>query len=218
MTNSEKQERYRRKEALKKMAGEASMRIQMSGWEFSGRMEQIPESLKRLENAINLPNNWTDEDYAAAVKVVQNIMLDTYDNPHLLNNDINDHHRDGIFNPNNSNPMKSMTELRKAETDSRKLIHTILSAIELSGLSTPDSIATILETLRILGRRLMDSNNIPRSHATAFAMTAIGQQFQKPDWFIKELTPTLGNQLGDEKTQELAQSLSNFKIGDFDYE
>lgn len=218
MTNGEKQERYRRKEALKKMAGEAAMRIQMSGWDFSGQIERIPESLKRLENAINLPNNWTEDDYAAAVKVVQNIMLDTYDNPHLLNNDIHDHHSKEFMNPQNPNPFGTMMEIRKAEADSRKLIHTILSAIELSGLSTPDSIATILETLRILGRRLMDSNNIPRSCATAFAIAAIGQQFQKPNWFIKDFTYALGNQIGDEKAQELAQSLSNFRIGDFNHE
>ncbi len=194
------------------------MRIQMSSWNFSGQIERIPESLKRLENAINLPSNWTEDDYAAAVKVVQNIMLDTYDNPHLLNNDIHDHHSNEFMNTQNPNPFGIMMEIRKAEANSRKLIHTILSAIELSGLSTPDSIATILETLRILGRRLMDSNNIPRSCATAFAMAAIGQQFQKPNWFIKELTPALGNQLGDQKAQELAQPLSNFRIGDFNHE
>lgn len=216
MTNSEKQERYRRKEALKKMAGEAAIRIQTSGWEFEGCGNKIQESLKRLENAMNLPSNWTNEDYNASMKVIQNIFLDTYDNPHLLNNDINSHHN--IFENNAHNPMQPIMDLRKAEYDSRKLVNAILAVIDLSGLSVPDSIASVVETIRILGRRLIDTNRIPRSHATAFAMVAIGQQFQKPDWFIKELTPTLGNQLGDEKTQELVASLSKFKVGDVDHE
>lgn len=212
MTNSEKQERYRKKEYLKKLAGEIAMRFSFRSLSYFSSGKNPAEFHKKLEDAVNLPSNWTDEDYNHALKCLQNLDLEGYDNPHLLNNDIVENHSSIDNLMTTSNPSKYVSDIKTAKADAIKLVNHVLSAVELSGLSTADSIAAMLDVLRTLGRILMDAKKIPESNATAWALAAIGHQYEKPEWTLRRFKKALGTQLGVEDAHRLGEALLNFKM------
>ena len=210
MTNSEKQERYRKKEALKKMAGEVAIRI--NSFQYIAQGKNPMEFQRKLETAINLPSNWTDEDYDHAVVCLKNLAMESYDNPNLLNNDIISNHNSIEDFSMTPNPLKHNADIEKAKNDSVKLANHILSAVELSGLSTADAVAAVIDALRSLGRILMDEKKIPESYATSWVLALIGQQYQKPIWFIERFAKTVGIQLGIDDSKALGAELLKFSI------
>ncbi len=212
MTNSEKQERYRKKEALKKMAGEIAMRFSLRSLSYFCQGKNPAEFQKKLEDAVNLPSNWTDDDYNHALKCLQNLDLEGYDNPYLLENDITENHNSVDNFATTPNPAKYASDIKTAQADATKLVNHVLSAVELSGLSTADATAAILEVLRTLGRILMDAKKIPESNATSWALAAIGHQYEKPDWALGRFQKALGTQLGIEEAHKLGEELSNFRM------
>lgn len=209
MTNAEKQERYRKKEALKKLAREASIRIQLAGMNYFIQGRNKTEIQKRLEDVSNLPSRWTDDDYQHAVQCIQNIIRDTLHNPHLLKNDLNENFYSihGL-----TADFKLIRDLRNAESISLKLTDTILSSIALSGLSVADAAATVINVLRSLGRSLADLREIPQSNATALTIAINGPLFPKPDWFYGRFSKMLCEQLGEKEANALGSVLSNFKV------
>lgn len=215
MTNVEKQERYRKKEALKKMAGEIAMKsmLQVNPFRNIAQGKNPSELQKQLEAITNLPPNWTDEDYNHALKCLENINLEMFDNPHLLENDISANHNSIDNFATTPNPVKYVSDIKKAQADSMKLVNHILSAVDLSGLSTADAIAVNLEVTRILIRILINESKIPQSNATALAELNLGHQFgKKPDWVIELASKALGTQLGVEDAHRLGEALLNFKM------
>ena len=213
MTNVEKQERYRKKEALKKMAGEIAMKFNLQSFKYISQGKNPAEFQKKLENAVNLPSNWTDDDYNHALKCLQNLELESFDNPYLLNNDIAANHNSADNFAAAANPAKYVSDLKKAQADSAKLVNHVLSAAELSGLSAADSIAAILEVLRTLIRILINERKMPQSNATALALFFLSHQYGRtPDWAVELGAKALGTQLGAEDAHRLGEALLNFKM------
>jgi hypothetical protein len=64
-SNTEKQARFRKKEALKRRAGEIFRILQLGRWNLSDT--STPEEIQyNLDKIIDLPSDWTDKDYENA--------------------------------------------------------------------------------------------------------------------------------------------------------
>jgi len=215
MTNVEKQERYRKKEALKKMAGEIAMQsmLQANPFQNFAQGKNPAELQKELQAIIDLPSNWTDENYNNALKRLQNINLETFDNHYLLETDINENHNSVDNFASTPNPAKYVSDIKTAKANDTKLVNHILSAVELSGLSTADAIAGTFEVIRTLIRILKNEPKIPQSNATALASLMLSHQFgKKPEWVIERASKALGTQLGEEDAHRLGEALLNFRM------
>jgi len=212
LSNTEKQERFRKKEELKKFANNIFRDWQLMGWRHSSR---TPEEVREyLEKIADLPSGWTKDDYNLAVKTLENFRLELYHgNPYLLQNDVYAG-RDSIENlMTTSNPTQLIADQKKAVENMKALAAHVMSAINLAGGQTSDHAAALMEVARHIGRSLVKENKVPKSKATAMCLATIGHQFERPDWLIEELTQALGSQLGEEMTHTLGESLTKFKSG-----
>lgn len=202
-SNSEKQDRYRKKEELKKYANQVFFEWQMRSL---GNYQVNPQDIKnRLDSLSDLPSKWTDEDYCKAKKSIEQVLLDTYDNPHLLSNDINDA-RDLRTVPDAELHM-FVSNVKKAEKNAKKLVSHIQSLFSLMNTDISDQAAVLAELMRITGRKLLDEKVIPKTNANTACLASIGSQFDRPQWFSEKLTELLVEHLDNQLAGSLVKQI-----------
>jgi len=208
ITNKEKQERFRKKEELKKFANRIFRDWQIIGWRNSSR---TPEEVQKfLDLTVDLSSGWNKDDYNNAWKALQNFQLELYDNPHLLQNDVY-MARDSVNDFRNTpNPKQYIADQKKALQNVKALSAHIIAAMDLAGGTVSDNAAALIDVVRFIGRSLVNETEVPKSNATAMCLASIGQQYERPDWFIEELTQAIGSQLGKEMTHRLGKNLMKF--------
>ena len=150
LTNQEKQERFRKKEYLKKVADQIFRDWQFLGWrDFT----KDPKDVKlQLEKIANLPSGWNDDDYNRALNSFQIFSNELYSgNPYLLQNDIYAG-RDSVCNPRTSpDGVRLIREQKNAVWQAKKLVSHINSAMDLNGGLVSDNAAVVMELARNIG-------------------------------------------------------------------
>lgn len=206
LTNNEKQIRRKQLEALKKYGNDVLLHLILSNSHIRGEYNKSNEELKaEIDDIVNLPNGWTDEDYQTATKKIENLLNETYENPHLLHNDINAARN--IMSQN-----FDMNELRRAEYKAPETVRNIKSILKLAELTKSDQIAVVAEVMRQLARELLLERNIPNTLSNATAFSLIGHQYEKPGWTCKLLAKNLHTQCTQEFTDSLIKELQNLDI------
>jgi hypothetical protein len=207
LTNNEKQIRHKKIEALRNFGNQVLIRRVFTNTGFNPLIEKSNEEIKEeIEAIVNLPSGWTDEDYEVAVRKLNNILNISYDNPHLMNNDINGAYgiMDSDFN---------LDELRKAEYKAPEVVRNIKSILKLSELNKSNQIAVVAEVMRQLAKEILDEKKIPKTFANATALSLIGHQYDKPDWTWELLAHNLYIQNSKEKTDIIAAELTSPDLG-----
>lgn len=209
-TNQEKQQRFRQKEGLKKIADQI-----FKDWKFRRGLTDFrsPDEIRRiLDKMIDLPSCWTSEDLDHAVKQLNSFNIEVYtSNPHLLQTDINQ-----IYNTDstatNEEVIRLYGESKKAFLHAKKLAEHFISTMDLFGRSNGDNAAAIMEVVRHIGLLLVRERKIPKSNATAVCLALINPLQEKPDWLISKLAHVFRLHLGDERARELGEKLIQKEI------
>lgn len=206
LTNNEKQIRHKKIEALRNFGNQVLIRRVFTNTGFNPLIEKTNEEIKEeIEAIVNLPSGWTDEDYEVAVRKLNNILNISYDNPYLLNNDIN-----GAYSI--KDPDFDLNEVRKAEYKAPEVVRNIKSILKLSELNKSNQIAVVAEVMRQLAKEILDEKKIPKTFANATALSLIGHQYEKPDWTWEVLANNLYTQNSKEKTDIIVAELTNPNI------
>ena len=206
LTNNEKQIRRKQLEALKKYGNDVLLHLILSNSHIRGEYNKSNEELKaEIDDIVNLPNGWTNEDYKTAEKKIEHLLHAVYENSHLLRNDIN-------AARNIMNPHFDMNELRRAECKASETARNIKSILKLPELTKSDQIAVVAEVMRQLARELLMERNIPITFANATAFSLIGHQYAKPEWVCNILARNLHTQCSREFTDNLIKELQNLNI------
>lgn len=204
LSNNEKQVRHKKLEDLKKSGNELLvyllMRNDMSISNYGKKSND--EIQEEINSIINLPSGWTPEDYNSALKKLDNIKNRLYDNPHLMNNDINSGHD---FYAPNYNTM----EISKAEWKAPEVVRNIKSILKLSELNKSDQIAVIAEVMRQLAKEILDEKTVPKTFANATALSLIGHQYEKPGWTWEVLAHNLIVQNGADKADKISKAIKS---------
>jgi hypothetical protein len=209
-SNTEKQARFRKKEALKRRAGEIFRILQLGRWNLSDT--STPEEIQyNLDKIIDLPSDWTDKDYENAKLNLERFQDDFRFSKHLLENDVK-----AVRNINNEfmttpDPDKFIKDERVAIENTRALAAHIISSLRLSNCSDSDKAAALMEAARFIGRVLANAKGVPQSKATTICLASIGPGFDRPKWFAEMLVETLGWQVGKDTAHEVGKRLMNFK-------
>ena len=201
-TNQEKQERFRKKEYLKKVADKIFRDWQLLGWRD---FDKDPKDVKlRLEKIADLPSGWDDADYNQALKAFQIFSDELYSgNPNLLQNDIYAG-RDSVCDPVTSpDGVRLIREQKNAVWQAKKLVSHINSAMDLSGGIASDNAAVVMELARNAGLSLLKERIVPKSKASAICLLMTNPLQKKPEWLIDELAAILKEQLGEDGVKQL---------------
>ncbi len=205
ITNSEKQARFRKKEALKRGAEQV-----FRDWNTHITGSNIPheEVLELIRKASDLPAGWTDEDYAQAINKLEQLRLDLLTNAHDLSNDINvAHSTDPQTGQVRFKP--GMVDLAKSDVAAgHELARHLISAIQLSKCGEIATTAAIMEVVRHIARDLVVSPEIPRSRAATACLVALPQCLDRPEWFVDELVSMLRDRLGGDLCNQIGSKLS----------
>lgn len=220
-TNAEKQERFRKKEALKKYADEV----------FISCIRNYPISVNRdvlqarLNEFAELPSGWTDEDLRKAEKKIYNLQFDVmgFGNSHLLENDIGNGRKFSKEFMISDEPRKFIEKEKKIQRKARELANQIINLFRLSDCPVSDQVAILAEVLRWSGRLLIDENEVPKSNASALAMATLTSQYQRPDWFLSRLATVIVSNLGEDAGMEFGKLVTKYSsdimnMPDFDFE
>jgi len=195
-------------EALKKYADQTYRE-----WQIRSDMDvniNPTEVRAILDKAVDLPSGWTDEDYRSAQHRIRQILLELYDNPHQLSNDVHEGRNFSDEFRITPDPLGLMKSQKAAEKKAHTLAAHIISALKLSECKESDQAAALMEAVRFVGRSLVTSRNVPKSDAVAMCLASIGPQYDRPEWFIDKVTKVLGWNLNKELASVLGQSLLNF--------
>ena len=205
-TNQEKQERFRKKEYLKKVADKIFRDWQLLGWRD---FDKDPKDVKlRLEKIADLPSGWDDADYNQALKAFQIFSDELYSgNPYLLQNDIYAG-RNSVCDPMTSpDGVRLIREQKNAVWQAKKLVSHINSAMDLSGGIASDNAAVVMELARNAGLSLLKERIVPKSKASAICLLMTNPLQKKPEWLVDELAVILKEQLGEDGVKQLKESL-----------
>ena len=210
LSNSEKQARHRKKEALKKHANRCFVDAQMGAWQHKDAKERL-EEIKRLAE---LPSGWTDEDFDWAVERMEQIRLDLATPDRDLQNDVyNAGYSQEAF-AKTGTPKKFVEDAHKAVEDTRKLASHLISAMELTDLSNGEKAAALMEAMRHVARSLANERPVQISDANLVCLTILPQQYRRPDWYNKEFAKWIAFKFGrDEPKNALAKEIIDFKLG-----
>lgn len=207
MTNQEKQERFRAKESLKKFADKIFRDWQM---QWGIKDFRSPKEVRDiLDKIVALPSGWKDEDFRYAQERLNSFSIELYSrNPNLLQNDVFAG-RDSVENLRTTNePLRLFKEQKDALARTKKLSAHLISALDLSSGTSSDHAAALMEAVRHVGLILATERNIvPRSNATAVCLAMINPLQKKPEWLVEALADVLASQLGNERAQELGETL-----------
>lgn len=203
MSNQEKQERFRRKEHLKKIANEI-----FRDWQFLSAQEfpRDPKDVRaKLDRIAELPSSWTDEDYKQAIKAFNTFKIELYSrNPHLLTNDIYAG-RDSVCSPENLLSVQFIRDEKNAVALAKKLISHLNSAMNLLNTCPSDNAAVVVDLARNVGLSLLNERTVPRSNATTLCLLTTNPVHPRPDWFIEELVKLLREQLTEDSMRQLIE-------------
>jgi len=205
----EKQARFRKKEALKRRAEQIFKEIQL-GMLILSDTRTNQEIQFNLDKIIDLPNDWTDEDYKRAWENLGKYGFDYSNSKNLLANDVRecrDTAKEFMAAPD---PSRVLREEQEAIVKTKELAAHIISALKLSSCSDSDKAAALMEAARFLGRILINDKEVPRSKATTTCLAIIGPVYERPEWFVESLTDTLGWQLGKKTANEVGKKLQKF--------
>ena len=211
LSNSQKQERFRKKEYLQKLANNVFITWQLSN--FGIHQETPEEKRAELQKIIDLPPKWTDDDYNHALRILANYNNELLGNKDFLQNDVN--HGRETLNPfaTCSNPSKKITDDKAAVKNMRNLSAYIIKTLDLldgyasnNAVALSDYAAAISDVQRKLGRNLANTRIVPKSHATTLCLLA-APHMNRPNWFIQELVDILKNNLQPELIEELTTKL-----------
>ena len=205
-TNQEKQERFRKKEYLKKVADKI-----FRDWQLLGRRhsQKVPQDVKmELEKIADLPSGWSDADYDQALKAFQIFSDELYSgNPYLLQNDICAG-RDSVCDPMTSpDGVRLLREQKNAVWQAKKLVSHINSAMDLSGGIASDNAAVVMELARSAGLSLLKERIVPKSKAATICLLMTNPLQKKPEWLIDGLTHILKEQLKEDEIKQLKERL-----------
>jgi hypothetical protein len=204
ISNAEKQARFRKKEELKKFAERV---FRESSVTMHSRYSP-QEILQILTKATDLPAAWTDEDYALAVRSIQQFRLDLFSTPDQIAVDVFDA-RDVLAKfSSNANTGNLGAEWKEASKNAHALSSHLLSACDLSACTDAEEAAALMEVVRVIGRKLANNQKVPRSQATAMCLLALGQHYERPDWFAEKLAEILHQNLGQELGNDVAHRLT----------
>ena len=206
LTNQKKQERFRKKENLKKIADKIFRDWQLLGCK---KYQKEPKDVKlELEKIADLPSGWKDADYDQALKAFQIFSNDLYaGNPYLLQNDIYAG-RDSICDPMTSPAgTRLIREQKNAVWQAKKLVSHINSAMDLSSGIASDNAAVVMEVARDIGLSLLQEHIVPKSRATTICLLMANTLPKKPEWLIDELAQILKEQLKEDDIKQLKGKL-----------
>lgn len=208
ISNAEKQDRFRKKELLKRHADNIFRQ-----WEISiGRWKESrsPEDVRHaLDKATELPSGWTEEDYQHAEKKLGQYHLDLISSVDQIANDV-----DGDWASSSAefmttpDPKQFIADSKKAVEDARTLASHLISALKLSKCNDADQAAALMEAVRFVGRSLVSNREIRRSQATAMCLAGVGPQYDRPEWFAEQLADTIGQQMDKRIAHDVAKHLS----------
>lgn len=208
ISNADKQDRFRKKEHLKRCADKI-FRL----WEVSierYRQSRTPEEVRHaLEKAVELPANWTEEDYAYAERKLGQYHLDLISPVDQIANDVNgDWASSSIEFMATPDPLKYIANNKAAIENARALATHLISALKLSNCNDADQAAALMEAVRFVGRSLVSNREIRRSQATAMCLASIGPQYDRPEWFAEQLADTISPQLDKKLAHEIGRHLT----------
>ena len=208
ISNTEKQARFRKKEALRRYADKIFREWQVRAWNLGTRTPE--EARVFLDKVADLPSGWTDDDYERAEYSINQFCLELYDNPHLLENDVKEGRNSWDEFKTTPDPSKFMKDEKAAVENSRILAAHIISALKLSSCSDSDQAAALMEVVRFVGRSLMNNPEVPKSQATTMCLASIGPQYVRPDWFADCLSKIIGWNLNKELARDVGERLEKF--------
>jgi hypothetical protein len=220
ISNAEKQARFRKKEELTKFVEQAFRDCQMIITLPRSSSQFIPDDVEaQLRNAAELPAGWTDEDFNAAVRRVENIRLDIIGTGDPIGVDVFDSRINfGSENPEKwvskePNPQKRRLEVEKAKRETYALAGHLISAMDISQLQNEDRAAAIMEAVRHVGRGLANSKSDWGSDAMAVCLASANPHYDRPDWFVERLAGWLQHRLDEDVCKALGNRLLNQKEG-----
>jgi len=208
ITDAEKQIRFRKKEALKREAENVFRNLQLS-LGFHGQHKTPQEIRIALDQAIELPSGWTDEDYVRARQKLVHLFHDTVSMPDQLKNDLDEGTNSSFRFRTTPDPAGFLKEEKIVLEKTRALASHLISALNLSSCSDAEKAAAIMEALRTVGRAVANQGEVPKSDATAVCLATLGPHYERPKWFAKRLAKTLVNQLDRKLSIEVGQLLIN---------
>jgi hypothetical protein len=210
LSNAEKQARHRKKEELQRFAEQCFRDAQLGAFQHGANASAMLSQIKQMAE---LPSGWTDEDFEHAVERIQQLRMDLIDPGNDLENDLHDAR--GTFEEfGRAQDVRSLRkETEKAIADTRALAAHLISALELTSLSSSERAAALAEAMRHVARTLANERPVPRSAANVLCLMTLPPQYRRPDWFGDEFAEYLAYRFGREDIKnELGQ-----KILDFDY-
>jgi hypothetical protein len=209
-SNTEKQARFRKKEALKRRADQIFRLLQLGQWNLSDT--STPQEIQyNLDKIIELPSDWTDKDFERAWLNLERFQDDFRFSKHLLENDVVAPRNTKNEFTTTPDPYKFIKDERVAVENTRALAAHIISALRLSCCSDSDKAAALMEVVRFVGRVLANGKEIPRSKAVTICLAAIGPGSNRPEWFAEMLSETLGWQVGEDIAHDVGKRLTKFK-------
>ena len=214
MDNKKKQERYRKKQELKKMKDQAFKEWQLvMGF---GPRQETPEQIHALlEKVASLRSGWNEEDFEQAKHRIGQLRADFLSPQDDLKEDVENGAglKEAFFNtPDLFGKLKSDTN--KSLSKTRALASHLISALELSALSNSERAAAVMEAIRHVGRATSDSADMAKSYAITVCQASLPSHYGRPDWFLDSLANWLANRLDEELVHELGKRLTDSKHKD----
>jgi hypothetical protein len=212
ISNSEKQERFRKKQELKKLKDQVFKELHL-GMGF--RRETPDEIHALLEKAASLPSGWKEKDLKRAEHRIDQLRAEFLSPQDDLKQDVEDGAglTEAFFNnPDLFGKLKSDTN--KSLSKTRALASHLISALELSALSNAERAAAVMEAIRHVGRATASSTDIAKSFAMTICQASLPRHYDRPHWFLDHLAKWLANRLDEELVRELGKRLANFQEED----
>ena len=208
ITNADKQARFRKKEQLRRKADSLFKKWQRTPQKWYSHKPQEVQSV--LDKIVELPPGWTPEDYTHAETKLDQYYMELFSSSDHIANDIDEamnFHNEFKTTPD---PRKLMDDNKAAVERARALSAHIISALELSNCSAAEQATALVEAMRFAALALVNSQEVPRSRATAMCLATIGPQYERPYWFPEKFANTVAWQIGKELAHELGRNLSEF--------
>jgi len=210
ITNAQKQDRFRKKQELKKFKDQVFKEWQLvMGF---GPRQETPEKIHALlEKAASLPSGWNIEDLGRARHRISQLRAEFLSPQDDLRKDVEEGAglTEAFFNtPELFGKLKSDTNESMSKTHA--LASHLISALELSALSNSERAAAVMEAIRHVGRATATSADMAKSNAMVVCQASLPSNYDRPDWFLDSLAKWLVNRLGKELVRELGKRLADY--------
>jgi hypothetical protein len=213
ISNAEKQARFRKKQELKKFKDRVFKELQLN-MGFGPRRKTPDQILALLEEAASLPSGWNEEDIDRAWHRINQLHFDFMSPQDDLMKDVMD--GAGSFEEfaRTADPVKHFSDTDESISRTRTLASHLISALELSALSSSERAAAVMEAIRHVGRAAANSADMAKSDAMILCQASLPSYYDRPDWFLDSLTKWLADRLGEELVYELGKRLADFQQED----